>query len=94
VVHVSREPALYRPNFFLRVEPLLELFERRECRCGTANPVPAKPMASAAKNSIPWAGRSRSTPGSRDCPGMKKPPARVSPPPFFWTLPLFGGGRL
>jgi hypothetical protein len=52
------------------------------------------PMASAAKNSTPWTGRSRSIPGSRDHPGLKKRPNRVYPPLFFWRPLLFGGTRL
>ena len=38
-------------------------------------------MASAAKNSTPWTGRSRSTPDSRDRPGIKKRPAQYLPHP-------------
>ena len=46
-------------------------------------------MASAAKNSTPWTGRSRSTLGSKDRPGLQRPLARGSPPPWFWRHPPF-----
>jgi hypothetical protein len=39
-------------------------------------------------------GRNRSSPGSRDRPGLKRHPVQVSPPPWFWRLLLFGGTRL
>ena len=38
-------------------------------------------------------GRSRSSQSSRDRPGRKRPPAPVSPPPWFWRPLLFGDTR-
>jgi hypothetical protein len=51
-------------------------------------------MASDAKNSTPWTGRSRSSQSSRDRPRWKRPPAPVSPPPLTWRPFLFGGTRV
>ena len=74
-----------------KAKEAVELFERR---CGTASPEQAKPMASAAKTSTPWTGRSRSSQSSRDRSGRKKPPAQGSPPtlvletPPFWRYPM------
>ena len=51
-------------------------------------------MASAARNSTPWTGRSRSSQSSRDRPGWKRPLAPGSPPPLiletppFWRYPM------